>query len=85
LVNNAAAAIYVPLVDYRQDKVRLTFEVNVVAPMDLAQQAIPGMRQAGERWIVNVSSSTAQLRPGPHFSWRHPEPPWPCTAPARRH
>ena len=72
LVNNAAAAIYVPLVDYRQDKVRLTFEVNVVAPMDLAQQAVPGMRQAGEGWIVNVSSSTAQLRSGPPFQLAPP-------------
>lgn len=60
VVNNAAAAIYQPLVDYPLKRRRLTFEVNVHAPMDLAQAALPPMVAAGEGWIVNVSSGTAR-------------------------
>lgn len=72
VVNNAAAAIYQPLADFPLKRRRLTFEVNVHAPLDLAQQAVPGMRDRGEGWIVNVSSAAAQLRPGPPFEL--PEP-----------
>jgi citronellol/citronellal dehydrogenase len=69
LVNNAAAAIYQPLVDYPLRRRRLLFEVNLHAPVDLAQAAIPAMVEAGEGWIVNLSSATARGRPGP---------PWPA-------
>lgn len=72
VVNNAAAAIYQPLLDYPLKRQRLSFEVNVHAPLDLAQQAIAGMREGGAGWIVNVSSATAQLRNGPPFEL--PEP-----------
>lgn len=67
LVNNAAAAMYQPLLDYPAKRSHLTFEVNVHAPLDLAQQAAPAMIAGGEGWIVNVSSATANLRPGPPF------------------
>jgi NAD(P)-dependent dehydrogenase (short-subunit alcohol dehydrogenase family) len=60
LVNNAAAAIYQPMVDFPLRRRRLTFEVNVHAPFDLAQAVLPGMLQAGEGWIVNISSATAR-------------------------
>ena len=65
LVNNAAAAIYQTVADYPLRRRRLTFEVNVHAPMDLAQAVLPSMLQRGEGWVVNVSSATA--RP-----WRPP-------------
>jgi NAD(P)-dependent dehydrogenase (short-subunit alcohol dehydrogenase family) len=61
LVNNAAAAIYQPLVDYPLKRRRLTFELNLHAPVDLAQAVIPSMRANGEGWIVNVSSATARF------------------------
>ena len=61
LVNNAAAAIYQPLIDFPLKRRRLIFEVNVHAPMDLAQAVLPGMIERGEGWIVNVSSATAHL------------------------
>ncbi len=60
LVNNAAAAIYQPMLDFLLKRRRLTFEVNVHAPMDLAQAALPAMIELGEGWIVNVSSATAR-------------------------
>ena len=61
LVNNAAAAVYQPVVDYPLRRRRLVFEVNVHAPLDLAQLVLPAMRQRGEGWIVNLSSATACL------------------------
>lgn len=68
LVNNAAAAIYQPLVDFPLKRRRLIFEVNVHAPMDLAQAAVPAMVERGEGWIVNVSSASARPRPLPFES-----------------
>ena len=67
LVNNAAAAIYQPLADYPLKRRRLIFEVNVHAPLDLAQAVLPGMLERGEGWILNLSSGSARPRPGPPF------------------
>ncbi len=68
LVNNAAAAIYQPLADFPLKRRRLIFEVNVHAPLDLAQAVVPGMVERGEGWIVNLSSGSATSRPGPPFA-----------------
>jgi citronellol/citronellal dehydrogenase len=67
LVNNAAAAIYQPLAEFPLRRRRLVFEANVHAPMDLAQGVIPAMSDAGEGWIVNLSSATAKPWTGPPF------------------
>jgi citronellol/citronellal dehydrogenase len=67
LVNNAAAAIYQPLVEFPLKRRRIVFEANVHAPLDLAQAVVPAMREAGEGWIVNVSSATARHWGGPPF------------------
>lgn len=68
LVNNAAAAMYMPLADYPLKRRRIVFEANVHAPLDLAQDVIPAMRDAGEGWIVNLSSGSARLWEGPPFT-----------------
>lgn len=68
LVNNAAAAIYQPLSDYPLKRRRLMMEVNLQAPIDLAQQVAASMRERGEGWIVNVSSASAVHAPGPPFA-----------------
>jgi NAD(P)-dependent dehydrogenase (short-subunit alcohol dehydrogenase family) len=67
LVNNAAAAIYQSTLEYPLRRRRITFEVNVQAPIDLAQAAIPAMVERGEGWIVNVSSGSARHSIGPPF------------------
>jgi NAD(P)-dependent dehydrogenase (short-subunit alcohol dehydrogenase family) len=67
LVNNAAAAIYQPLAEIPVRRRRVMFEANVHGPLDLAQAAIPAMRDAGAGWIVNVSSRTARPWEGPPF------------------
>jgi citronellol/citronellal dehydrogenase len=68
LVNNAAAAMYQSLDAFPLRRRRLIFEVNVHAPIDLAQAVIPGMRAAGAGWIVNVSSGGARHWDGPPFT-----------------
>jgi NAD(P)-dependent dehydrogenase (short-subunit alcohol dehydrogenase family) len=67
LVNNAAAAMYGPLAELSLKRRRVLFEANVHAPLDLAQAVIPGMREAGAGWIVNLSSGAAKAWPGPPF------------------
>jgi citronellol/citronellal dehydrogenase len=67
LVNNAAAAFYAPTAELSLRRRRLLFELNVHAPVDLAQQVIPGMRSQGRGWIVNVSSATSKHPSGPPF------------------
>lgn len=59
LVNNAAVArMQLPSRATTRDRA-LMFDVNVNAPIDLAQQALPSMQRAGG-WILNISSVTAQ-------------------------
>ncbi len=65
LVNNAAAAIYASSLTYPLKRRRISFEVNVHAPVDLAQAVIPGMVERGGGWIVNVSSASSKLVAGP--------------------
>jgi NAD(P)-dependent dehydrogenase (short-subunit alcohol dehydrogenase family) len=72
LVNNAAAAIYQPVVGYPPRRRRVTFEANVFAPIDLAEAVVPDMRAAGRGWIVNISSAGASIKPGPPFELMPP-------------
>lgn len=65
LVNNAAASIQKPLKGFSVKRRNIMFEVNANAPLDLALAAIPAMEAAGEGWIVNLSSASANLWPGP--------------------
>lgn len=67
LVNNAAAAIYQPLAELSLRRRHVLFELNVHAPLDLAQAVIPAMRASGEGWIVNLSSAAARPWAGPPF------------------
>lgn len=69
LVNNAAMAAWsMPSASSLDDR-RKMLEVNLQAPVDLAQQALPGMRERGRGWILNISSDTA----------RQPRVPYPDT------
>jgi NAD(P)-dependent dehydrogenase (short-subunit alcohol dehydrogenase family) len=67
LVNNAAANMPHTLLDYTLERRHRLFELNLNAPIDLAQAVIPGMVEAGRGWIVNVSSGSARLASGPPF------------------
>lgn len=67
LVSNAAAALYAPTATLPERRRRILFEVNVHAPLDLAQAVIPSMVQAGEGWIVNLVSAAQRPAAGPPF------------------
>lgn len=69
LVNNAAARRYFELTFplMTRDAFREAIDVNVWAPWKLAMDAVPGMREAGGGWIVNISSRGAAAIVGPPF------------------
>jgi NAD(P)-dependent dehydrogenase (short-subunit alcohol dehydrogenase family) len=57
LVNNAAGARMRLPSEASLEERRFMFDLNVNAPVDLAQQAIPAMKQRGGGWILNISSA----------------------------
>jgi len=68
LVNNAAVTWFQPITEITAKRRQLMFEVQVFAPMDLARLVLPDMVDAGEGWILNVSSGVARhptFPPGP--------------------
>lgn len=71
LVNNAAAAFYGPFEKWTERRFRVAFEVNVLAPLDLAWRVIGGMRSRGRGWILNISSATARHPEGPPYGDFH--------------
>ena len=56
-----------PITEVSAQQQRIAFECNVIAPLELAQAVIPGMRAAGAGWIVNLTSAGARLHQGPPF------------------
>ena len=58
LINNAAWSRYQPAHLQASRHVRVCFEVNLHAPLELAQQCVESMRERGAGWIVNLSSAT---------------------------
>ncbi len=65
LVNNAAAAVAVPITEVSPQQQRVAFERNVIAPLDLAQAVVPGMRAAGAGWIVKTGRGSPPRRTSP--------------------
>jgi NAD(P)-dependent dehydrogenase (short-subunit alcohol dehydrogenase family) len=60
LVNNAAVTFFTPIADFATKRLRLMFEVQVYAAMDLTQRVLPGMAAAGQGWILNISSGASR-------------------------
>jgi NAD(P)-dependent dehydrogenase (short-subunit alcohol dehydrogenase family) len=57
LVNNAAACFYLSLDDTSERRLRVAYEVNVITPYLLTKAVVPGMRDRGAGWIVNITSA----------------------------
>ena len=74
LVNNAAVTYFLPVLEFPEARFDLMFEVQVRAPFELSQLVLPGMRERGSGWILNISSGAA----------RHPRVPPPQGAAAGR-
>lgn len=59
LVNNAAGSrMKLPSMSSTKERSWM-FDLNVNAPIDLAQQVLPKMRERKQGWILNISSATA--------------------------
>ncbi|HXY91047.1 MAG TPA: SDR family oxidoreductase [Acidimicrobiia bacterium] len=67
LVNNAAGGGFRRFLDWTDEQMATVLELNFWAPWQLVRRVLPGMRERGEGWILNVSSQTAQHPPGPPF------------------
>jgi citronellol/citronellal dehydrogenase len=68
LVNNAAVSYFTPVEDFSPKRYALMFAVQVEAPFHLATLVLPGMRERGAGWILNISSVAARhpsIPPGP--------------------
>ncbi len=59
LVNNAAITYFIPVETFPEKRYRLMFEVQVIAPFELAQLVLPDMKARGRGWILNISSHAA--------------------------
>jgi citronellol/citronellal dehydrogenase len=68
LVNNAAVTYFTRVEDFTHKRYALMFAVQVEAAFQLAQLVLPGMRERGAGWILNISSGAARhptIPPGP--------------------
>ncbi len=72
LVNNAAAGTFRRFMDWTDGAMAKTLELNFWAPWHLVRRSLPGMRERGAGWILNVSSQTATIPDGPPFPMTHP-------------
>ena len=68
LVNNAMSSPYKFFAEFTDDEIRFAQEVNVWAPWQLTRRVLPGMRERGEGWILNMSSGSAEIPGGPPYS-----------------
>ena len=57
LVNNAAACFYLSIDETSERRLRVAYEVNVITPYLLIKAVVPGMRDRGTGWIVNITSA----------------------------
>jgi citronellol/citronellal dehydrogenase len=60
LVNNAAVTFFTAASALSLERAQLMLDVQVLAPLHLSQLVLPGMRDRGEGWILNISSLEAR-------------------------
>src|SRR5215469_11339076 len=68
LVSNAAVTYFTRVEDFSPKRYGLMFAVQVEASFHLATLVLPGMRERGAGWILNISSIAAHrpaIPPGP--------------------
>ena len=73
LVHNAAACFYLPWDAVSARRYEVMFRVNVDATWKLATAVLPGMRERGAGWIVNLSTMVVEHPDGPPYSAFHAE------------
>jgi len=73
LVHNAAACFYLPWDAVSARRYEVMFRVNVDATWKLATAVLPGMRERGAGWIVNLSTMVVEHPEGPPYAAFHAE------------
>jgi citronellol/citronellal dehydrogenase len=68
-VNNAAVTYFTRVEDFTAKRYALMFAVQVEAPFHLATLVLPGMRERGAGWILNISSVAARHPAIPPTAW----------------
>jgi citronellol/citronellal dehydrogenase len=71
LVSNAAVTYFLPVTEFTAKRLQLMFDVQVAAPLHLAQLVLPGMAEKGMGWILNISSGAARHPAIPPDPARH--------------
>jgi citronellol/citronellal dehydrogenase len=69
VVSNAAVTYFTRVEDFTAKRYALMFAVQVEAPFHLAQLVLPGMRERGAGWILNISSVAARHPAIPPNAW----------------
>ena len=69
LVNNAMGTIFKPVDEWTLSDIDEMHQINVYAPWLLMGEVMPGMRARGRGWILNLTSSAAELPPGPPWGF----------------
>jgi NAD(P)-dependent dehydrogenase (short-subunit alcohol dehydrogenase family) len=69
LVSNAAVTYFTRVEDFTPKRYALMFEVQVQAAFHLATLVLPGMRDHGQGWILNISSIAARHPEIPPTAW----------------
>ncbi|HUD39126.1 MAG TPA: SDR family NAD(P)-dependent oxidoreductase [Streptosporangiaceae bacterium] len=69
LINNAAVTYFRRVEDFTPKQYALMFDVQVTASFHLAQLVLPGLRDHGAGWILNISSIAAVHPQIPPTAW----------------
>lgn len=69
VVSNAAVTYFFRVEDFTPKQYALMFNVQVEASFHLAQLVLPGMREHGAGWILNISSIAAVHPEIPPTAW----------------
>jgi citronellol/citronellal dehydrogenase len=67
LVNSAASNGYKAVDQWTTPDLERLMQINVWGPWELMKAVLPGMRNRGCGWIVNLTSFAGELPPGPPF------------------
>ncbi|MGY3724172.1 hypothetical protein SAMN05421767_10129 [Granulicatella balaenopterae] len=61
LINNAGFGLFKEAVDFSEEEIRVMFELNVAALMDLTINLVPQMKERGGGTIVQIASQAGKM------------------------
>src|SRR5262249_54184353 len=63
LVNHAGVELTARFADFTDEEIDTVMDVNLLAPMSLIRQAVPGMIERGRGHVVNMASLAGRISP----------------------